>query len=462
MPVLKKVVSLKIAALISMVMRASAGLLDILMGAAMARILTLQDLGVFFLFQQFIRLWGLASSFGLPTALLKVVGISSSADDWEAVRSTLKQSFWLFLLSNMGMVILYAASWPFFADTLFGESLSLVAAALIFGIVFMRAIELSGSAFFRGVRLYGLGTFLMSVPRQVGVVAVAGGYWWLGKQTNIETVLLSYFGVSVVLGIVIVLLIVRFMRGRSGGDGSTGEKSLRALASLNFPLMLQAVMAELALRIDLWVLGFFASKTDVAIYGAAQRLTLLLLFIMTSINLVIPPALATAYKQGNITNLQWLARATATAGALFALPFTLILVFFPKTIMGTVYGPIFEAGAVVLIILAIGRFSGAASGNRIQLLQMTGHHSLITKNSIVFMFVSLALCLSLVKEFGAEGVAAGSAISMIARNLVLSYYCRKLVGVSTFPSFRPADLVRLLRMRRRSPNQNAPDTSLKD
>ena len=453
MPVLKKVVSLKIAALISMVMRASAGLLDILMGAAMARILTLQDLGVFFLFQQFIRLWGLASSFGLPTALLKVVGISSSADDWEAVRSTVKQSFWLFLLSNMGMVILYAASWPFFADTLFGESLSLVAAALIFGIVFMRAIELSGSAFFRGVRLYGLGTCLMSVPRQVGVVAVAGGYWWLGKQTNIETVLLSYFGVSVVLGIVIVLLIVRFMRGRSGGAGSTGEKSLRALASLNFPLMLQAVMAEL---------GFFASKTDVAIYGAAQRLTLLLLFIMTSINLVIPPALATAYKQGNITNLQWLARATATAGALFALPFTLILVFFPKTIMGTVYGPIFEAGAVVLIILAIGRFSGAASGNRIQLLQMTGHHSLITKNSIVFMFVSLALCLSLVKEFGAEGVAAGSAISMIDRNLVLSYYCRKLVGVSTFPSFRPADLVRLLRMRRRSPNQNAPDTSLKD
>jgi hypothetical protein len=78
------------------------------------------------------------------------------------------------------------------------------------------------------------------------------------------------------------------------------------------------------------------------------------------------------------------------------------------------------------------------------------------------MFVSLALCLSLVREFGAEGVAAGSAVSMIARNLVLSYYCRKLVGVSTFPSFRPADLLRLLRMRRRPLKQNASDTSSKD
>jgi O-antigen/teichoic acid export membrane protein len=459
MPVLRKAVSLKIAALISMVMRASAGLLDILMGAVMARILTLQDLGIFFLFQQFIRLMGLAVSCGLPTALLKVVGISSSADDWKAVRLILRQSILLFLLSTIAIGILYAASWPFFANTIFSEHLSFVAAALIFGIIFMRAIELSGSAFFRGLRLYALGTFLMSVPRQLGVVIIASGFWWLGKQTNIETILLFYFGVSVVLGIAIILLIVLFVRGRSGGDGTTSETSLRAMAGLSLPLMLQAFLAELALRIDLWVLGFFGSKTDVAIYGAAQRLTLLLLFIMSSINLVIPPALATAYKQGNIKNLQWMTRATATAGVLFALPFTLVFALFPKTILGTIYGPIFEAGAVVLVILAIGRFSGAASGNRIQLLQMTGHHGLITKNSIVFMFISVALCLALVEEFGAEGVAAGSAISMIARNIVLAYYCRKLVGVSTFPSFRPADLGRLLRMRRRPLREEANGTS---
>lgn len=449
MPVTKKPVSLKIAALISMIMRASAGLLDILMGAVMARILTLQDLGIFFLFQQFIRLVGLAASGGLPTALLKVVGISSSAEDWKAVRSILKHSLWLFLLSTLGLAVLYTATWPFFKKALFSEELPFVAAALIFGIVFMRAIELSGSAFFRGVRLYSLGTFLMSVPRQLGVVIIASGFWWFGKQTDIETVLLFYFAVSVVLGIAIVIMIAQYMRGRSGGDGSTGETSLRGMAGLSLPLMLQAVLAELALRIDLWVLGFFGSITDVAIYGAAQRLTLLLLFIMTSINLVIPPALATAYKQGNIENLQWMTRATATAGVLFALPFTLFLALFPKTVMGTIYGPTFEAGAFVLVILAIGRFSGAASGNRIQLLQMTGHHNLITKNSIVFMLVSVALCLALVGEFGAEGVAAGSAISMIARNFVLSYYCRKLVGVSTFPSFRPTDLARLVRMRRR-------------
>ncbi len=424
--------------------------------------MTLQDLGVFFLFQQFVRLWSLAASFGLPTALLKLIGISSNSEDWNAVRTTLRQSLWLLLLASLGMAIVYAATWPFFAEILFGRNLSLAAAAFIFGVVFMRAVELTGSAFFRGVRLYSFGTFLMSVPRQIGVVLVGGTYWVLGKRTDIETILIFYFIVSAILGFVIALLIIRYLRGRSGGDGSTGERSLRAMAGLNFPLMLQAVIAELALRIDLWVLGFFGSDTDVAIYGAAQRLTLLLLFIMTSINLVIPPALATAYKQGNLKNLQWLTRATATAGVLFALPFTLVFVLFPKLIMGTVYGPIFAGGATVLMILSIGRFSGAASGNRIQLLQMTGHHSLITKNSIVFLFVSFALCLSLVKEFGAEGVAAGSAVSMIVRNFVLAYYCRKLVGVSTFPTFRPADLVRLLRMRRGPLKQQAKELSSHD
>ncbi|MFO1152238.1 MAG: oligosaccharide flippase family protein [Rhodospirillales bacterium] len=461
MPV-KKGLSLKLAALVSMVMRAAAGVLEILMGAVTARILTLQDLGIFFLFQQFVRVAGLGASFGLPTALLKVIGISSNAGDWRAVRTTLRQSLWLLLLASIGCAILYAASWPFFADSLFGEYLSISSAALIFGIVVTRAIELTGSAFFRGVRLYSLGTFLMSVPRQIGVVAVAGIFWLIGKHTDIETVLVFYFIVTIILSVGIFILIVQYMRGRSGGDGSTGEKSLRSMAELNFPLMLQAVLAELALRVDLWVLGFFGSKADVAIYGAAQRLTLLVLFIMTSINLVIPPALATAYKQGNLKNLQWMTRATATAGFLFALPFTALFVFFPKTIMGTVYGPSFEAGAVVLILLAIGRFSGAASGNRIQLLQMTGNHALITKNSIVFMLISFALCVALVGEYGPEGVAAGAAISMIVRNFVLSHYCRKLVGVSTFPSFRPADLARLLKMRRQPRKEKASEPPSQD
>ncbi|MFO1129225.1 MAG: polysaccharide biosynthesis C-terminal domain-containing protein [Rhodospirillales bacterium] len=448
MSVLKRVDSLKIATLTSMVMRASSGLLDILVGAVMARILSLQDLGVFFLVQQFVFLWSQAASFGLPTALLKVVGISSKADDWAAVRITIRQSLYLFALASIGLVLAYAASWPFFGTMLFGKNLSLASAAFIYGIVSMRAIELCGSAFFRGVRLYSFGTFLMSIPRQVGVVSIAGIYWLLGEKTDIDTVLVIYFCVAAALGCVIILLMIRFMRGRTSGDGSTAEKSVRAMAGLNFPLMLQAVMAELALRVDLWVLGFFATEKEVAIYGAAQRLTLLLLFIMTSINLVIPPALASAYKEGNLQNLQRLTRATATAGALFALPFTLAYILFPKFIMGTVYGPVFETGSTVLVILAIGRFSGAASGNRIQLLQMTGHHSLITKNSLVFMFVSLLLCLALVKEFGAVGVAVGSAISMISRNFLLSYYCRRFVGVSTLPSFRPADLARLIRLTR--------------
>jgi O-antigen/teichoic acid export membrane protein len=462
MPPTKKGQSLKIATLISMVMRAASGVLDIVMGAVMARILSLSDLGVFFLTQQFIRLVSLVISFGLPTAYLKVIGISSHADDWQAVRRTLRQSLLLMLLATIAVGLVYAATWPFLGKALFSRELSQAAAAVLFGIVLMRALELVGSAFFRGVRLYSFGTFLMSVPRQMGVILIAAVYWFNDQKTDIETVLYFYCAVSVLLGVAIVALMIRYMRRRSGGDGSTAEPSFKAIGGLCFPLMLQAVLAELALRIDLWVLGFFGTDTDVAIYGAAQRLTMLLLFIMTSINLVIPPALATAYQQGDIKNLQWMVRATATASFLFALPFAVLFIAFPATIMSTVYGPVFEAGAMVLVLQTIGRFSGAASGNRIQLLQMTGNHGLITRNSIVFMVITFVLCLALVPRFGAEGVAAGSAIAIIGRNVVLAYYCRKHVGVSTLPTFRPADLVRLFRMRRqklpRDPDAPPPST----
>lgn len=437
--------SLKSGTMISMVMRAGSGGLDVLMGAVMARILTIEHLGIFFLFSQFVRLWSQASAFGMPTALLKLVGISSARDDWAGVHTTLVHALKLLVLSTIGLAVLYVLIWPFVGKMLFGAELGYFAAGVIFAINTLRAVELIGSAFFRGVRLYTFGTFLMSVPRQMGIVLIGAGFLVLGKKTDIETILVVYLAVAVILAILILFLIWYYMRNRQGGDGSTAEPSFKVFTRLNYPLMIQAVIAEFALRIDLWVLGFFGTDTEVAIFGAAQRLTLVLLYVLSSINLVIPPTLASTYKDGDIKRLQWLCRATASASFVFALPFAVILIVLAKTVMGTVYGPAFEVGALSLIILTIGRFGGAASGNPLQLLQMTGHHVLITKISVVFIFISLGLCLALVKPFGAEGVAAGSAISLILRNLVMIFYAKKLVGVWTWPTFSPQAIKRLIR-----------------
>lgn len=450
---INKAGSLKRGTMISMIMRAGSGGLDVVMGAVMARILSIEHLGLFFLFSQFVRLWSQASAFGMPTALLKVLGIASAREDWTAVRAILGHALRLLLFTTLAMAVLYALIWPLIGGMLFGPELTYFSAGLIFAINALRAVELIGSAFFRGVRLYSFGTMLMSVPRQLGVVLVGAGFLVLGRKTDIETVLVAYFAVALLLGVVIAGLIWHYLRSRPGGAGgsSSGSEvpSFGAFGGLCLPLMLQAVIAEVALRIDLWVLGFFGSETDIAIFGAAQRLTLVLLFILSSVNLVIPPTLAATYRDGNLPRLQWLCRATATASFFFALPFTLILIAFAPTVMATLYGPAFEAGALSLILLTIGRFGSAASGNPLQLLQMTGHHVLITRISIVFIVLSTALCVALVGPFGAEGVAAGSAIALILRNLVMIAYARQRVGVWTWPTFSPAALRRLWQAGRR-------------
>jgi O-antigen/teichoic acid export membrane protein len=438
---------LKRGALFGAALRMATGMCTILIGACLARILSVEALGLFFLFSRLVRLVGMIVAFGMPNGLQKIVGIAAGAGDWTGMRVALRHAGRLLVLATVAAAVVYAVAWPFLAERLFGGAFAPAIAVVIFAVIFLRAIERVGSAFFRAVRQYALGVFLLGFPREAGLVAIFGLMLLAGVHADIDTVLLIYLAVAVAVGLATALAIGRFVSRRSGGDGTSVDPSFKAFGVLCIPLMVTQVVADLYTRFDIWVLGFFRPGSEVGVYGAVVSLTMLTMFVLNIITLLIPAVIASTHAKGEMVQLERLMRAAATASLLMALPLAVVYLFFGGPVLRLAFGPAFEAGALILAILTVGRTVSAACGSPGILLQMTGHHMLVTKITLVMAAITLAASVAVVGPYGPVGVAVVTAISMIARNLAMTVFARTRVGVLTLPSLRPRDIRSLLRFK---------------
>jgi O-antigen/teichoic acid export membrane protein len=438
---------LKRGALVGAVLRMGTGVSGILIGASLARILSVEALGLYFLFVRLVRLVSMMVAFGMPNGLQKIVGIAAGAGDWTGMRVALRHAFGLYAIAAVGAGTVYLLAWPFLAERLFEGAFSPAIAVAIFVVVLLSGAERLVSAFFRAVRQFVLGVFLLGFPREAALVVIFGAMLLAGAHPGIDGVLLIYLAVTVAAGALGFALVARFVSRHRGGDGSSVDRSFKAFASLCAPMGVNQVLADLYTRFDIWVIGFFLPAGAVGVYGAVVTLTTVIMFTLNIITLLIPGVIASTYAKGEMRQLERLMRAAATASLLMALPIAIVFLLFGAPILRIAFGPAFATGASILAILTIGRTVSAASGSPGILLQMTGHHVLVTKITMIMVVLTLAASLAVVRPYGPEGVAVVTALSMIGRNLAMTVFARLRVGVLTLPSLRAADIRSLLRFR---------------
>jgi O-antigen/teichoic acid export membrane protein len=87
-----------------------------------------------------------------------------------------------------------------------------------------------------------------------------------------------------------------------------------------------------------------------------------------------------------------------------------------RPLMG-IFGPAFQAGAVVLIIGAIGQLVNCAVGSVGYLLLMSGHQNQMVKIQAVNAALMITLGVLLVPRFGMRGAACAAAVAVAITNL---------------------------------------------
>jgi O-antigen/teichoic acid export membrane protein len=166
---------------------------------------------------------------------------------------------------------------------------------------------------------------------------------------------------------------------------------------------------------DTILLGILRTPAAVGLYQVATRLTLLMTTVIAPIGLAFAPRVADLYRRGELEALRH-AYAVVTSWIFrLALPAAVVLIVFARQLLG-LFGPAFESGATVTVVLTVGQLVNAITGPCGLMLVMSGRPGIQMVGNAATLALNLGLNLYLIPRYGVTGAAIAWAVSMVFIN----------------------------------------------
>jgi O-antigen/teichoic acid export membrane protein len=197
-----------------------------------------------------------------------------------------------------------------------------------------------------------------------------------------------------------------------------------------------SIFIILLVWMDFILIDLFLDEKQAGIYSVALKLATLISFGFTAFNAFLAPKISEIYSQNNFEKLQKiLTQNFILVFPMIILPFIGIL-FFNKELL-LLFGPEFESGGLVLILLSMGYLINGVFGPVSLLLQMTNYQKLFQNILVITLGLKILLSLVLVKRWGLEGIALASFIGLGFWTVIGSYFVYKKMRIYSW--FNPAE-----------------------
>jgi O-antigen/teichoic acid export membrane protein len=201
--------------------------------------------------------------------------------------------------------------------------------------------------------------------------------------------------------------------------------------SSSLPLALSNGMQLINRYTDIVVLGIFMTSADVGVYRVAAQVSLLVAFLLQSVNMVVTPQFSRLYAKGDMVELQRLVTKGSRLIFFGTLPVIAFLVFFGKPFLVKTFGDEFAAAYPPLLILILGQLVNASTGSVASLLNMTGHERETAFGMAVGAVGNLVLNFVFIPFLGINGSALATAITYTLWNVLLCYSVYKNLGINS-------------------------------
>jgi len=170
--------------------------------------------------------------------------------------------------------------------------------------------------------------------------------------------------------------------------------------------------------IDIFMINHFAPISSVSIYSISSKISLLISFGVSILNSLLLPVVPGLIKQRK--GRQVISEVTLRVKfiLLSSIPIFLILIFFPKFILGF-FGEDYIQGSISLIILSIFQFINVLTGGVTFVLLLSSIKKIVTLVLFASLLTNLLLNWFLIPVFFHDGAAFATAFSSIIACLVL-------------------------------------------
>lgn len=413
-----------------------------LINVVLARWLSPDDFGLFLLLSSGLGFASLLAMFGLSVAIVRFVPESLGRGDLERAR----QAMWLIccvsavtIAATAGLVALGLAYW---GSALFGlPDVPAIVPMVAVGVVLLALSQLTGEAFrslhelrlaslFTGGQAGGLLSSLVFLLLVAAAIVVA-------RPSFLTALTLNLVAMAVSLPLALLGL-VKVVRARLSGEPTVAVTSPIAMSDLLrfcLPMLIIQLLTCVSMQADLWIAGAVCPHNQLALYGAARRVMLLVSMPLQMVNLTVMASIAELHGQQRLKEIESLLRGAASWAAWPSTVAIVLLIVAGGPVLELLFGPYFRQAAGPLRILAVGQLFLVCAGAAGYALEMTGRQMCSLAVNSLDALAMVALGTWAASAYGIVGLAIASTLVVASHSVVIWVLARKLVGVWTHPTY---------------------------
>jgi O-antigen/teichoic acid export membrane protein len=412
----------------------------------LARMLSEQELGAYFLALSIVSLGAVVGSLGLPKTVVGLVAESMGVGRPGRARRVIRTVLGLGVFGALGIGLAYLLVGDLVSEHLFHSSLLVGVTGLLAGWIAIAVVqEITAEAFrgFHDIRLATLLGGLATAGKSGGLImrvlllGVLVLLWVRSEQTSLATVMLVCMGsgsVSVVLSLWLLYGKVSSLSPSEGAQDEVEPVSAKEVLDDAIPFLAIALTSLVLLSADVWILSALGSLKEVGIYGAASRLVTFVTMPLLIVNLVLPPIVSEMYAQGQTGRLERTLRTFSTLAGVPSLAVLLVFMLLGGPILGLVYGkPIYhgDTAILVLLILSAAKLTAVWSGSCGLVLQFTGHQRSMLRVSLLTSPLFFVVAIWATQRYGPVGVACAVAVTTALQNVIMVLLAKRKTGMWT-------------------------------
>src|SRR5215218_7672123 len=263
--------------------RIGGAMLGIVTTGLLARMLSEQEFGAYFLALSIVSLGAVMGSLGLPKTVVGLVAENMGVGRPRRARRVIRTVLGLGVFGSLGISLAYLLVGDFVSERLFHSSLLVGVTGLLAGwIAIAVAQEITAETFrgFHDIRLATLLGGLATAGKSGGLImrvlllGVLVLLWVRSQHTSLTTVMLVCIGSGSMSVVLSLWLLYDKVSSLGSSEGSADEELVSAKEILDdaTPFLAIALTSFVLLSADVWILGALGSLKEVGIYGAASRL----------------------------------------------------------------------------------------------------------------------------------------------------------------------------------------------
>jgi O-antigen/teichoic acid export membrane protein len=376
-------------------------------------------------------------SFGLPETMIRITAVKFGLQQWNSLRMVVLRSGQLLFWTTTITASLVAGYFWLHGFTWFHLPSSTLLAVVVGVTVLTLSWQMVAAGVLRGLQEVKWAN-LLSGGQSGGPIAVtafllmlAAAFLTLPHAAITSTLVaqLLMVAVTATCGLTFWRLWQALPALESLPELTESVPTVGGLALDALPIALSQVAAFCTLSADLWLVDKFFGTDDVALYGSAKRLVLLLgvpeqLAMLTIIGII--PSL---FAKNQIVELQRVIRQAVSLAAIPAIVAAVALIVLPEQVLRLAFGAEYKGAAAVLVILTLGQLTANCLGPCGYVLLMTGRRWTVLAITLL-CGVSAIVIGALAAYFGGLlGLAIASAFCTAAQITLEWLATRYFVGV---------------------------------